>query len=234
MTTAITVQATNIVAAPASSKPTGLSCDSSSELDRLLWRLRARIETKESTATMIGLTSCGAKCGVTTLSTNLAIHAANNHMGPVLLIDANMGTPRLHRIFRQENRVGLADLLIGVATPEEAVRRTNVEELDLLPIGSKEAVRGGRIVPENYGDIVAWIRDRYRTVFVDLPSIDAMRHSLFLARLLDTTIVAVRSEATSRSKVETAVQRMKEDGVNLGGMVLTRRRVYTPKWLRNA
>jgi len=52
--------------------------------------------------------------------------------------------------------------------------------------------------------------------------------------LLDTTIVAVRSEATSKANVESAVQRMKEDGVNVGGMVLTRRRVYTPGWLRNA
>ena len=234
MTTVITVHPTQLVEANTPAKQTGLLNESSSDLDVLLWRLRARLENRESSGTMIGFTSCGSKCGVTTLATNLAIHAANNHMGPVLVIDANMGMPRLHRIFRQEKRIGLADLLIGTSTPEEAIRPTKVEDLDLLPVGSKEAVRGGRIVPENYGDIVSWIRDRYRTVFVDLPCIDLMRHSLFLARLLDTTIVAVRSEATSRTKVESAVQRMKDDGVTLGGMVLTRRRIYTPQWLRNA
>ena len=210
------------------------SNESASDLDMLLWRLRARIEVNANSGTMIGLTSCGTKCGVTTLVTNLAIRAAESHMGPVLLIDANMDAPRLHRIFRQDAKAGLADLLTGSNTPEEAIRPTSVEELHLMPIGSKEAVRAGRIAPETYGDIVAWIRDRYRTVFVDLPSIDAMRHSLFLARLLDTTIVAVRSDATSKSKVETAVQCMKDDGVTLGGMVLTRRRVYTPQWLQNA
>ena len=210
------------------------SNESASDLDMLLWRLRARIEVNANSGTMIGLTSCGTKCGVTTLATNLAIRAANNHMGPVLVIDANMSAPRLHRIFHQDTKVGLADLLTGTNTPEEAIRPTSIEELDLLPVGSKEAVRGGRIVPEKYGDIAAWIRDRYRTVFVDLPSIETMRHSIFLARLLDTTIVAVRSEATSKANVESAVQRMKQDGVHVGGTVLTRRRVYTPGWLRNA
>jgi len=235
MTTANSLPTTNKMPSTAPVKlAASASNESGSDLDMLLWRLRARIETKTSSGTIIGLTSCGTECGVTTLVTNLAIRAANNHMGPVLLIDANMDAPRLHRIFRQDATAGLADLLTGTNTPEEAIRPTSVDELELLPVGSKEAVLDGRIVPETYGDIVAWIRDRYRTVFVDLPSIDAMRHSLFLARLLDTTIVAVRSEATSKSKVETAVQRMKDDGVKLGGMVLTRRRVYTPQWLQNA
>ena len=235
MTTANPVRTTNKMPATAPVKlAANATNESGSDLDTLLWRLRARIEANTSLGTMIGLTSCGTKCGVTTLATNLAIRAANNHMGPVLLIDANMSAPRLHRIFRQDAKAGLADLLTGTSTPEEAIRPTSVEELDLLPVGSKEAVRGGRVVPENYGDIASWIRDRYRTVFVDLPSIETMRHSLFLARLLDTTIVAVRSEATSKANVESAVQRMKEDGVNVGGMVLTRRRVYTPGWLRNA
>lgn len=223
------------MASPAVSKiSAGAANDSDSDLDMLLWRLRARIETNSSSGTMIGLTSCGTKCGVSTLATNLAIRASNSNMGPVLLIDANMSSPRLHRIFRQDDGAGLVDLLVGSSTPEEAIRPTTIEQLDLLPIGSKGALKSGRIVAENYGDVVAWIRDRYRTVFVDLPSIESMRHSLFLARLLDTTIVAVRSEATRRANVETAVQRMKEDGVNIGGMVLARRRVYTPKWFRNA
>ena len=233
MTSSVTTSK-KMASASAAKMSAGAANDSDSDLDMLLWRLRARVETNSRSGTMIGLTSCGTKCGVSTLATNLAIRASNSNMGPVLLIDANMSSPRLHRIFRQDERVGLVDLLVGSSTPEEAIRPTTIEQLDLLPIGSKGALKSGRIVAENYGDVVAWIRDRYRTVFVDLPSIESMRHSLFLARLLDTTIVAVRSEATRRASVESAIQRMKEDGVNIGGTVLARRRVYTPKWFRNA
>jgi Mrp family chromosome partitioning ATPase len=155
-------------------------------------------------------------------------------MGPVLLMDANMSAPTLHTLFKQNDKVGLMDLLVGSSTPEEAIQTTSIDSLHLLPFGSKESVRNGRIVPENYGDIVAWIRDRYRTVFVDLPTIESMRHSLFLARLIDMTIVAVRSEAVRRSDLTTAIHRMTDDGVSIGGTILTRRRIYTPRWLRNA
>ena len=207
---------------------------SNSDLDMLLWRLRARIQCDSTAATLIGLTSCSAKSGVTTLTTNLSVRAASNHMGPVLLIDANIGAPRLHKIFKITPRSGLFDLLSGSGTPEEAIQPTAIESLDLMPVGSRESIRSGKIGPENYSDIISWIRDRYRTVFIDLPTIDSMRHSLFLARMFDTTIVAVRSESVRRSDAAAAIRRMTDDGVNIGGTILTRRRIYTPRWLRHA
>jgi len=55
-----------------------------------------------------------------------------------------------------------------------------------------------------------------------------------LARQTDLTIVAIRCEAARRSEVSTALERLNEDGVKIGGTVLTRRRIYTPKWFRHA
>ena len=155
-------------------------------------------------------------------------------MGPVLLIDANIKSPRLHRIFRQDGKVGWMDLLAGLSTPDEAIRPTSVTDLDLLPLGSKETMRNGRIIPGNYADFVHWIREHYRTIFIDFPSIESMRHSLMLARLTDTTIVAVRCEVARRSEVSSALQRLDEDGVRIGGTVLTRRHVHTPRWFWHA
>ena len=223
------------IASKGASKRSNSSIDnSSSELDSLLWRLSARTVSNDELGTIFGLTSCGPKSGVSTLATNLAIRASNNHMGPVLLIDANFKSPQLHRIFRHDGKVGLMDLLVGSSTPEEAIRPTSVTDLDLLPLGSKETMRNGRIIPGNYADFTHWIRERYRTVFVDFPSIESMQHSLMLARLTDTTIVAIRCEGARRSEVSSAMERLNEDGVKIGGTVLTRRRIYTPKWFRHA
>ncbi|MCY2974485.1 MAG: CpsD/CapB family tyrosine-protein kinase [Planctomycetota bacterium] len=205
-----------------------------SDMDMLLWRLRARVEVNANTATLIGLTSCSAKSGVSTLATNLSVRAASSHMGPVLLVDGNMGDPALQRIFQMKVEKGLIDLLVGSGTPEEAIHSTAIDSLDVMPVGSNESLRIGRIIPENYDEVVTWIRDRYRTVFIDLPTIESMRHSLFLAKLCDTTIIAVRSDAVRRSEATAAIQRLADDGVKITGTILTRRRVYTPRWLRNA
>jgi len=212
----------------------GSASNLDSELDMLLWRLRARVETNANTATLIGLTSCSPKSGVSTLATNLSVRAASNNMGPVLLIDGNMGAPALQRIFKMKGKKGLIDLLVGSGTPEEAIQSTAIDSLDLMPVGSKESLRNGRIIPENYDEVVTWVRDRYRTVFIDLPTIESMRHSLFLAKLCDTTIIAVRSDAVRRAEATTAIQRLADDGVKITGTILTRRRVYTPRWLRNS
>ncbi len=205
-----------------------------SDLDMLLWRLRARVEANTTAATLIGLTSCSPKSGVSTLATNLSVRAASNYMGPVLIIDGNMGAPSLQRMFKIKGTKGLVDLLVGAGTPEEAIQSTPIDSLDVMPVGSKESLRSGRIIPENYEEIITWIRDRYRTVFIDLPTIDNMRHSLFLAKLCDATIIAVRSDAVRRSQALTAIQRLADDGVKVTGTILTRRRIYTPRWLRNA
>ena len=224
----------NTVTKGASKRSNSSVDNSNSELDSLLWRLSARTTSVDKQGTIYGLTSCGPKSGVSTLATNLAIRASNNHMGPVLLIDANIKSPRLHRIFRQDGKVGLMDLLSGSSTPDEAIRPTSVTELDLLPLGSKETLRNGRIIPENYAHFTQWVREHYSTVFVDFTSIEWLRHSLMLARLTDSTIVAIRCEGARRSEVSTALERLNEDGVKIGGTVLTRRRIYTPKWFRHA
>lgn len=233
--TSRTVDKISNTATQVASKRSTSSVDNSNyELDSLLWRLCARTVSNDELGTLYGLTSCGPKSGVSTLAANLAIRASNNHMGPVLVIDANIKSPRLHRIFRQDGKIGLMDLLAGSSTPEEAIRPTSVTDLDMLPLGSKETMRNGRIIPGNYADFVHWIREHYRTVFIDFPSIESLRHSLMLARLADTTIVAIRCEGARRSEVSSAMERLNEDGVKIGGTVLTRRFVYTPRWFRHA
>lgn len=232
----LSIPTTTVSKAPPSvrSKRSSAAVDNSnSDLDMLLWRLRARTKVDDKLGTIIGLSSCGPKSGVTTLATNLSVRAANNHMGPVLLIDANDGSPRLHRIFRQDGKTGLLDLLVGSKTPDEAIQQTSVKDLDLLPLGSRDSLRDGRIIPENYSHFAMWIREHYRTVFIDFPAVESMRQALMLARLTDITVVAVRSEAARRSEVAGSIERLTEDGVNVGGTILTRRRIYTPRWLRN-
>jgi len=233
MTTANSTSVDSNKIAKRSGKSSFTSTEADSDLDLLLWRLQARTKSNPDLGAMFGLTSCGAKSGVTTLAANLSARAANSSMGPVLLIDANISTPRLHRMFRMGGKPGLVDLLIGSSTPEECIKNSGVEELDILPVGSKEAIQTGRVLPDSYAEVTSWIRERYRTIFIDLPTIEEMRHSLFLARLTDITIVAVRSEGPRRSSVASSVQGLVDDGVNIGGTVLTRRRVYTPRWLRN-
>ncbi len=215
-------------------KPRGASAkNSDSDLDTLLWRLKARTESENDVGVVFGLTSCCRKTGVSTIAANLAVKASENHMGPVLLIDANLVAPKQHRIFRQSGNVGLVDVLVGGVSPSEAIQPTSTDDLDLMPLGAPETLSQARIALENYNEAMRWIREHYSTVFIDLPQIDDMKHALMLARKTDVTIIAIRSEAVSRKHAVEAIDRFAEDGVNIGGTILTRRKLYTPSWFRS-
>ena len=87
--------------------PAKLRRRASAKIDALLWRLKARLESRSEGAHVVGITSCCPGSGVTTTIANLAIRAADHHLGPVLLIDANSLRPRQHRQFRLNPKTGL-------------------------------------------------------------------------------------------------------------------------------
>src|SRR5450755_1964631 len=63
--------------------------------DALLWRLFDRREDVDGVGYLLGVTGCARQSGVTTVTANLAIRAADHGLGPVLLVDANDHHPQL-------------------------------------------------------------------------------------------------------------------------------------------
>lgn len=200
------------------------------ELDGLLWRIQARTEFARGIGHLVGLTSCGRKSGVSTTVANLAVRAAEERLGPVLVIDANVISPQLHKFLRMRTTSGLMNVLAGETSPSDAVRTTNVEQLGFLSLGTLQKNRTA-IARENYIALRDWVRQHYAIVFVDLPPLDEMRQQLLLAQQLDTTIVAVRSDAIARRDAEQMIATAQSDGLQLAGTILTRKRSYTPAWI---
>jgi Mrp family chromosome partitioning ATPase len=77
-----------------------------------------------------------------------------------------------------------------------------------------------------------WVSRNYSLVFVDLPQIEHLRHSLLIAKANDLTLVAVRSDSVPRNEVINQIEKLTSDGVEIAGTLLTRRRIYTPSIFR--
>ncbi len=199
--------------------------------DTLLWRLRSRIEGEAASGYMIAITSCTRKCGVSTVAANLAIRAADHHMTPVLLVDANLRFARQHRAFRIKEKAGLADVLIGGCPPTDAVYKSKFESLDVMPLGSSDRFERARIAAERVELLTKWMRENYSTIIVDLPEVNELRHALLLARKADTALFVIRAESVRRYEASKSITTLVEDGIQLGGVVLTRTRSFAPKWL---
>jgi succinoglycan biosynthesis transport protein ExoP len=76
--------------------------------------------------------------GKTSLAVNLAISMAKAGRR-VLLIDADLRKPDVHRIFNIPEAPGFSDLVQGTADPASAIRKTDIESLDVLSAGTPAA-----------------------------------------------------------------------------------------------
>lgn len=200
--------------------------------DTLLWRLQPRMEGRLGGAFLVGVTSCVPRAGVSTVATNLAVRAADNRVRPTLVIDANTESPRLDRTFRLRKQKGFAELLAGGCSLEEATHATGVEGLEAMPLGSAELIDRVGLDHRLIDAMVETLRETYDLVVFDLPPAPRLRHNLLVARRLDGVLLAVRNEATQARQIQSTVEALRADEVELIGSVMTRQKHYTPKWLR--
>ncbi|MAT69388.1 MAG: hypothetical protein CMJ58_07650 [Planctomycetaceae bacterium] len=214
-------------------RPTTLRDRASSAMyDHLLWRLQGLLGEDESTAYALGLMGFAAKAGVTTIAANLALRAAEQDWGPVLLIETDWHAPRLASRWGLSPQPGAARLFAGNATLAECVQDGPVAGLHVLPAGSLSRRQQPRVNAGAVREMMAEARVDYRLILVDLPPAERIRQELALARLLDQTLLVVRAESARSNDATRVAQQLRQDGVELAGAILNRHRSYLPNWLR--
>ncbi len=156
-------------------------------------------------------------------TTALGLAAAWGSLGRrVLLIDADLRKPTLHAMLDCTGANGLADLLTGSATPEQAVRTLSEPGFDFLPAGRRHptpaSLLGGPALPK----LLAGLTDRYDVIVLDGPPVLGLADAPRLAGLASATVLAVQADRLSRSRVLFALARLSGNGAIMLGAVLTR------------
>jgi Mrp family chromosome partitioning ATPase len=98
--------------------------------------LRARIDSiaaHQPTRT-IAVASALAGEGKTLAAVNLALVSAMSIGRRVLLVDCDLRNPRLHQALGLQPEVGIAEVLMGQATLEDALLRVAGSDLEVLPV----------------------------------------------------------------------------------------------------
>jgi Mrp family chromosome partitioning ATPase len=82
----------------------------------------------------IAFSSAMPEEGKTATAINTAVSFAQLEKN-ILLIDADMRKPRLHKVFKARNIKGLSSYLTGKVSFEDAVQNTSIDRLHLMPSG---------------------------------------------------------------------------------------------------
>lgn len=98
-------------------------------------------------------TSCAQSEGKTSTVCNLAVTLARAGKN-VVVVDADLRRPRVHTLFRLQNRIGVSTVVTGQSTLEESLQRIPGAPEQGMQVGSLGILTSGP-VPPNPGELVA-------------------------------------------------------------------------------
>ncbi len=167
--------------------------------------------------------------GKTTVARHLAGTAAT--MGShVLLLEADLRRPTLAQQLDVLPGHGLSDVLIGVATLDEAVHSIDVDELSGAATKGRtlDVVVAGSTLPPNPGELIEshameslleQAKARYDLVVIDTPPLTAVSDAFPLLRKVDGVIIVGRVGRNRRDIAERLHDTLKGSGAPLLGVV---------------
>ncbi len=169
------------------------------------------------------VSSASPKEGKTTLTSNLAIALAEIHKR-VLLIDADMRRPSIHRLFNITKEKGLVDLLRRaepiVGPLNGYTCASEIPNLSIMTSGRSVDGDPTLLHSNRLAEIIDIARNDYDIVLIDTPPMLNMSDARVIARQADGVILVVRSNVTTRDSMKDAYRRFVEDRTRVIGTVL--------------
>ena len=165
------------------------------------------------------VTSSTSGEGKTTIIVNLAISFAQfGHK--TLLIDSDMRKPVINKMFDVNRSPGLSELIIKKATFDTAIKKTDVENLSILPSGNIPPNPSELIGSKKMSDLVKELSKRYDKIFFDAPPVLAVTDPILIGRLVDGLFLVARSELTDLELIKHTLETIKNTKTPLIGGVI--------------
>jgi capsular exopolysaccharide synthesis family protein len=140
----------------------------------------------------------------------------------VLLIDADLRKPSLHRVMAQENRVGLANLLARQKGLNDVVQTTQFENLFFVSSGPLPPNPAQLLAGPGMVDLIAKLRPIFDVVIIDGPPVLGLADAPRLADVVDGTLFVVEANGAHYGHAKAALKRLVQSNVNLLGVILTK------------
>jgi len=165
------------------------------------------------------VTSAVPREGKTTTCVNLAIGFSQVE-DRVLLVDADLRRGETHKYFGFEKEKGLADVLLGEATPEEVIKRGDVAKLDVITCGAYPANPAELLLGWRLKEFLEWAYKHYDRVVVDCPPVMGIADSAILGSAVDGVLFIIWAGRTSRRYVRVAKMTAVSRGAKVFGFIL--------------
>jgi capsular exopolysaccharide synthesis family protein len=161
--------------------------------------------------------------GKSLTAANLALTLSESYRRRVLLIDADLRRPALHRAFKLDAASGLADGLDPNLPQGKLIVRQVLPNLAVLPAGSPINDPMARLISERMRQLVEEASKSFDWVIIDAPPLMLLPDAHVLASMVDTAVLVVKAGATPHHLVKRATDTIGKSKII--GVVLNRAEV---------
>lgn len=157
--------------------------------------------------------------GKTSLSSHLATSLARSGLR-TLLIDCDLRSPSVHRLFEAPSTPGVCELLRGESDLDEVIVTTAAEGLNLLPAGRNDADALQALAQDGLRPILDLLRSRYDFIIVDSAPVLPVVDSLLISQHVDGVLFTVLRDVSRLPCVYEACERLTTLGAKMLGVVV--------------
>jgi capsular exopolysaccharide synthesis family protein len=172
----------------------------------------------------ICFTSTVPQEGKTATVANLAVSFAQLE-GKVLLVDADLRKPRLHKVFNLRNIAGLSSYLAGKNSFDEVVQKTSIDNVWTIASGPHPPNPAELLNSRRMKELLAAARERFSVVLLDTPPVLAVIDPVIVSSLADATVFVVRAGKTTRRPFVRAVGEVRKAKADILGVVFNEVRI---------
>ncbi len=163
----------------------------------------------------IMVTSALPREGKSFVSANLAIALAHGVDQHALVVDCDLRSPSLARLFGVSPERGLTNFLLGDGDISSLLQKTSMEKLTILPSGLPPNNPAELLSSERMGRLVSELSARYpdRYVVFDTPPLEIASESKVLSQVVDGVVLVVRQGISSRTLIEKFISEIGKDKI---------------------
>ena len=186
------------------------------------------LSAPEAAPQVILVTSALPQEGKTTTCANVAIVLAQRGMR-VLLVDADLRRPGVHKAFGVGCETGLSTLLTGNNTMEEVtIRYPQLPNLCLLPAGPQPPAPAELISSLQMKALLAQWRKDFDHIIIDSPPAVSVTDPVVLSADVDSVILVVRSGKTPKDALQRAEDLLFQVNARVMGVIVNAINVASP------
>jgi len=170
---------------------------------------------------LILVTSSGPSEGKSTTAANMAVTFVQSG-SRVLLIDADLRKPKIHKIFGLANKWGMTNALIEPESLDKYIQHTEIENLDIITSGPIPPNPSEMLGSKKMKKFIEKIKEIYDIILIDSPPVGMVTDAQILSTIVDGTILVASSGQVTIDALKRAKGLLENVNANILGIVLNK------------